>query len=90
MYLQNTQEKSYTQFDAEDELSDQDHNECLALEFSNIQVFPVNLSKVAKPALGGTPAKGRDPRAPMGINSKCKGCKHSRARDDWEHNRVIG
>ncbi len=38
----------------------------------------------------GVPVRGRHPQAPPRKLTTCPGCRHFRARDDWEHNRVIG
>ena len=76
-------------WDTEDEWSDQDHDQSLRQEFW-IQSYPVDKTKVAQATEGGTPAAGRDPRAPLAKDSKCPGCKHSRSRNDWEHTRKIG
>ena len=46
--------------------------------------------KVAKPQPGSAPHSGPDHRAPPAKDSPCPGCKHMRARNDWEHTRVIG
>jgi hypothetical protein len=74
--------------DAENELSDDDRNECLFLEFPRIvQVYPADLARVPQPAEGGVPGPGRDSRAPPSRESPRPGCKHSRARKDWERNR---
>ena len=76
-------------FDTDDELMDQIFNTCLLCESCN--AFPIDVSKVARAQPGDAPTPGKDTRAPkMGKDTPCPGCKHSRARDDWEHNRVIG
>ena len=77
-------------FDSEDALSDEDHDQCLRLQFgSRIQSYPVDASKVARAQPGGA-GRGPDPAAPTAKASTCPGCRHSRARDDWEHTREIG
>jgi hypothetical protein len=77
-------------FDSENELSDQDHEDCLYLDIPwRWWAFPIDVSRVAK-AQPGVPVPGRDPRAKPPGESNCPGCKHYRSRDDWEHNRVIG
>jgi hypothetical protein len=76
-------------YDTDSDLSDQDHNQCLLAEISQI-AFPIDMATVAKAQQGSSPAPGRDPRAKLPKDSPCLGCKHYRARNDWEHNRTIG
>ena len=76
-------------YDTDDELQDQAFNFELLAEGSQ-HVYPIDVSKVARPAPGGEPLPGRDPRAPLPKDSTCRACKHSRPRNDWEHNRIIG
>ena len=53
-------------------------------------VFP-GADKVAKADTTEEPlVVGVDNRAPPKAESLCDGCRHSRAKDDWEHNRKIG
>ena len=82
---------SNTCFDQNEALSDEDHDRCMMLEFrTKVQSYPVDESKVAKARKESTPAHGPDPRAPLGKDSTCPGCKHARARTDWEHTREVG
>ena len=78
------------QFDSEEELADQEHNHELLSSTPDPLSYPIDISKVAKAQTGSTPAPGNDPRAPLKKDSTCPGCKHSRARNDWEHTREIG
>ena len=80
-------------FDTDDQLSDEDRDFCLVAEFGRcIQCYPIDVSRVPKASPGGSPAPGRDPRAPNPSkdNNTCPGCKHFRPRNDWTHTRVIG
>jgi len=78
-------------FDTEDELSDQDHNELMRREFGyRLQAFPIDRTSVAKAQSGSNPHSGRDSRAKNPKSSTCPGCKHYRSRDDWEHTREFG
>ncbi len=76
-------------YDTDSDLSDQDHNQCLLAELSQI-AYPIDMDTVAKAQPGSAPHPGRDHRAKLPKDSPCLGCKHYRARDDWEHNRKIG
>ena len=77
-------------FDTDDALSDEDHDHCLKLRLGNkLNAYPVDIDRVAQ-AQPGEPQPGPDPRAPKATDSPCPGCKNSRGRSDWEHNRVIG
>ena len=76
-------------YDTDSDLSDQDHNQCLLAELSQI-AYPIDMDTVAKAQPGSAPHPGRDHRAKLPKVSPCLGCKHYRARDDWEHNRKIG
>ena len=76
-------------YGTDSDLSDQDHNQCLLAECSQAY-FPIDIGKVARAQEGSTPHPGRDPRAKAPKESSCLACKHYRARDDWEHNRIIG
>ena len=69
--------------------TDQDMNQLMVARHV-YPTFPINPRTVAKAQTGGEPNKGRDPRAPNPKVSTCVGCKHYRARDDWEHSREIG
>ena len=63
-------------FDTDDELSDDDHNWCMAKQCGPLLAFPIDVNKVAK-AQPGHPAPGRDPRAPENRSvSTCKACRH--------------
>ena len=75
-------------YDTDQELSDQDHNECL-LSTTKF-CYPIDITKIAQPTEPGEPFRGRDPRAPKPMASKCPGCSNYRNRDDWEHTRVVG
>ena len=75
-------------YDTDQELSDQDHNECLLAECQHY--YPVDPSKVALPYDKGPRFKGRDPRAKVQTKSSCPACRNYRDRDDWEHTRVVG
>ena len=48
--------------DADDELSDNDHNFCMAVQCGPLPCYPIDVSRVA-PEQPGAPAPGRDPRA---------------------------
>ncbi len=52
--------------------------------------FPFDISTVANAQPGSAPHPGRDQCAKLPKDSTCPGCTHYRARDDWEHNRIIG
>ena len=93
--LRDTTDTAFTfpcDFDTDEALSDEDHDQCLKLQFGSvIQAFPIDLSKVAKAKPGSLPAPGPDPRAPKDPKeSKCPGCRQYRGRSDWEHSREIG
>ena len=75
-------EKAFYEFDTDDELSDDDHNFCMMVECGPLNLYPVDVSKVAKAQTGSTPAPGRDPRAAPPATSTCKGCRHYRPRND--------
>ena len=78
------------EFDTDDALSDEDHDYCLKVLLGDkLNAYPVDFSKVAQ-SQPGEPAAGPDTRAPKPSESPCQGCRSSRARSDWEHNRVIG
>ena len=78
-------------YDFDDVLSDEDHDYCLKAEFKHrVQCYPIDVSKVARAQPGSAPHKGIDDRACAPKDSSCPGCKHYRARDDWEHTREIG
>ena len=78
-------------FDMNDILSDEDREQCLLAQFrGQVQCYPIDATKVAKAQPGSTPAHGPDPRAADRKDTTCPGCKHARARDDWEHTREIG
>lgn len=77
-------------FDAEEDMTDADHNQCLMFEFHRLQDYPVESASVARAAAGGHPAPGRNGRAPLARNSARPGCKHLRTRNDWERNRIAG
>ena len=51
-------------------------------------------SKVAPANTSETPQSGKDPRAvtkyPIPNENPCDGCRFSRPRNDWSHNRTIG
>ena len=78
------------QFDSEEELADQEHKHGLLSSNPTSLSYFVDVSKVAKAQRGSTPAPGVDPRAPLKKDSTCPGCKHFRARSDWEHTREVG
>ena len=75
-------------YDTDQELSDQDHNECLLCETKFC--YPIDITKIAQPTEEGKPFHGRDPRAPRPKDSPCLGCRNYRARDDWDHSRIVG
>jgi hypothetical protein len=78
-------------YDSNDDLSEEDHDFCLKADFrQRVQCYPVDSDKVAKAQPGGTPLRGPDERAPAPNVSTCPGCRHYRARSDWEHIREIG
>eukprot|EP00974_Lingulodinium_polyedra_P107624 10416964-Lingulodinium_polyedra.AAC.1 len=52
--------------------------------------YPIDRTKVARAQPGSYPREGRDSRAPPAKDFTCPGCKHYRARNDWEHTREIG
>ena len=76
--------------DTEDEFLDHDaEHAMLSYLGAHAHVYPVDLASVAQ-AQPGDALLGRDPRAKPAKESSCPGCRHFRARNDWEHNRVIG
>ena len=78
----------FCDYDTDEELQDQIDSLAL-LAYPDSLAFPIDLTKIAQPQ-NGLPHSGRDSRAPPPKDSPCKGCKHYRSRDDWEHTRVIG
>ncbi len=52
--------------------------------------YPIDPQTIAKPSMDGWPMPGRDPRAKPPKESSCPSCRGFRARDDWDHNRIIG
>ena len=85
-----TQDTFACDFDIDDALSDQNHDECMRRQFKEkVQSFPIDITKVAKAQTGSTPARGPDPRAAKTSETACPGCRHARARNDWEHTREI-
>ena len=84
-------EKSPNEYNTDEELSDQDNSQCL---FKYVQLtqcaYPIDVSKIAKPAKGGTPLPGADPRAPKREDFGCPSCRYRKRRDDWGHNRLVG
>ena len=52
--------------------------------------YPIDPRTIAKPSMDGWPSPGRDPRAKPPKESSCPSCRGFRARDDWDHNRIIG
>ncbi len=75
-------------YDTEEEVSDQEHNQHLWTETTQ-WAFPIDPATVAQPQ-PGDPLPGRDHRAAVPSASSCPGCRHFRARNDWEHTREIG
>merc|ERR1711994_797194 len=62
----------------------------MAVQCGPLMCFPIDVTRAARPQ-PGTPAPGRDPRAPADrTKSTCKACRHFGARNDWEHTREIG
>jgi hypothetical protein len=77
--------------DLNEVLSDEEDDNCLKAEFGHrVQCYPVDYDKIAKAQPGGAPTRGSDERAPAPSVSTCPGCRHYRARSDWEHTRGIG
>ena len=74
--------------DSDDELVDWDYDAEMLMQ-SAFPTYPIDPSTVAKP-IPGTPAKGRDPRAKPPSTTACPARRCFRARDDWEHSRVVG
>ena len=52
--------------------------------------YPIDPTTIAKPSMDGWPMPGRDPRAKPPKESSCPSCRGFRAREDWDHNRIIG
>ena len=63
---------------------------CMKHERLGISAYPIDITKIARAQKGSAPRPGRDPRAPPQKGSPCKACRGFKARNDWEHNRVIG
>ena len=79
------------EYDSDDVLSDEDSNHYMINTLgSRIQVYPIDLDKVARAQPGGTPM-GQDSRAPKEFSKcPCPGCRGTRPKNDWAHTRVIG
>ena len=78
-------------FDTDDQLSDEDHDNCLKRQMGQFaNANPVGMSKVAPAQKGSIPAPGPYPRAPKQSMSAYQGCMSYRARNDWEHIREFG
>ena len=77
------------ELDSDEELIDQDFDRQMVQRLA-YPTYPIDPNTVAPPAPGGTPGRGRDPRAAKPERTTCLSCRLSRARDDWEHTREIG
>ena len=77
------------ELDSDEELIDQDFDRQMVQRLA-YPTYPIDPNTVAPPAPGGTPGRGRDPRAAKPERTTCPSCRLSRATDDWEHIREIG
>ena len=77
-------------YDTDEALSDEEHDLCLLETLGDKALaFPIDPTGVPR-ATPGEPSKGRDPRAPPPHESPCPACRCFRARNDWEHIRIVG